>query len=123
MNGRNLQMPCFGGNVISLAHDMVFDNDRDLLAVWVDGDDETSVYWLSHEHVYVTRCGYFRGAGCLFNRWMLLTEVALNQTYDVVDDMKGHAANVSITENGNARQYRVEYGKDGNSVVLIFDRP
>ena len=70
------------------------------------------LYWFDGNNIGVTRCiPLFDGtASLLLNRWLFLSEVALNVTYDVMDDMKGlKDATVVNKETADGVTYTLKY--------------
>ena len=66
------------------------------------------LYWFDGGKVGVTRCN--RDTWPLLNRWLFLSEVALNTTYDVQDCMKGlKNATVVCRETSNGVEYTLKY--------------
>ena len=65
------------------------------------------VYWLSRDGVRVTRGGFY---DCIsLDKWLILSEIALNQTYNIEDDMKGLAAKVDITGGVGVVEYCMKF--------------
>lgn len=62
------------------------------------------LYWFSENAVHVSHNGLWDKLS-LFGKWILLSEVALNCTYDVRNDMKGLDAELAITNNVYYRRY------------------
>lgn len=65
------------------------------------------LYWFDGGKVGVTRCNW--DTWSLLNRWLFLSEVALNATYDVRHDMKGLNASVVCRETGSGVEYTLKY--------------
>lgn len=62
------------------------------------------LYWFSENAVHVSNNSLWDKLS-LFGRWILLSEVALNCTYDVRNDMKGLDAELAIMNNVDYRRY------------------
>ena len=62
------------------------------------------LYWLSDDGMKLSKSGLWSRSSW-FGRWILLSEVALNCTYDVRHDMKGLDAELEMADHGNVRRY------------------
>ena len=71
-----------------------------------------SLYWFDGGKIGVTHCRpvFDWNARILLRRWLFLSDVALNQTYDVLDCMKGlKNASVVCRETGSGVGYTLKY--------------
>ena len=84
---------------------------------------ECYVFWLSEDKIGVTRAGRFDDFLNLFGRWMVLSEVALNCTYDVRDDMKGLNADVVIKYDSSGCSYQCRFMCGGQMREVEFRLP
>ena len=84
---------------------------------------ECYVFWLSEDKIGVTRAGRFDDFLNLFGRWMVLSEVALNCTYDVRDDMKGLNADVVIKYDSSGCSYQCRFICGGQMREVEFRLP
>ena len=80
------------------------------------------LYWFDGGNVGVTHCN--RDTWPLLNRWLFLSEVALNTTYDVQNDMKGlKNATVVYRKNTEGIRYTLKYMncKQKRDLIVIVD--
>ena len=81
------------------------------VAVRIDG----GLYWLDGTSMGITRCSSIGDTCFLLDRWAILTETALNLTYDVKNNMKGlKHAEVRVTDEIDNRVYKCTF-KDKNT--------
>lgn len=81
-------------------------------AVVVHVDEHGLLYWFNGGKICVTHCSpvFNWNARILLGRWLFLSEVALNQTYNVLDCMKGlNNASVASREIGSGVEYTLKY--------------
>ena len=128
--GQNMEVPCFGLEMRSVPARL-----RDLQAFKLDkapmkwpvllrmSTCEYYVFWLSEDKIGVTRGGRFDDCLNLFDRWLVLSEVALNCTYDVRDDMKGLNADVVIKYDSSGRSYQCRFICGGQMREVEFRLP
>lgn len=75
-------------------------------------DEHGLLYWFDGDKIGVTRCQSVldRDVCLLLNHWLVLSEVALNQTYDVRHHMKGlKKATVVYKETADGCEYTLKY--------------
>lgn len=83
------------------------------------------LYWLDGNNVGVTRysCCDLR---FIANHWLLISEIALNCTYDVQDDMKGLGAVITYDEDESTVKYALKFPQHDSereiAVVVEVDR-
>lgn len=125
VNGRNVRVPSFRVDRDSVSptlrglHAFRLGTENEKTVVWIEGGGVDGAYWLSEKQVGVTRRSF--GAVCFFGRWLVLSEVALNQTYDVRHDMKGLGANLAVVPDDGGTWYEWNFKKRGRtfSVKLL----
>lgn len=118
VSGRAVECPLFVIDRMAISPDVASQHAFDFRI----GTNPVSVAVLVQEHGYLYWLGRGKiGKTCvsssvgpdgwfLFNRWLLLSEVALNCTYDVLDDMKGlRDSSVEYSEDENAFKYKFKY--------------
>lgn len=79
------------------------------------------LYWFDGSNIGVTRCNL--DTSLLLDRWLFLSEVALNQTYNVLHSMKGlQKATVVYKETADGVSYTLKYldRKSLNELVVYI---
>ena len=79
-----------------------------------------ALFWLAEAKVGVTQCASLFNVSRLGSRRMLVSETALNCTYDAQDDMKGLAASVEVGADATSRSYRCRFERAGKPVEVEF---
>lgn len=130
VDGKGVKAPCFSVDMQSVpirlrrTHALELDElPRKTVAFLNTGELKNAVFWLADGKVGVTRDRSPQDVMCLLDRWMILSDVALNCTYDVRDDMKGFAADVTIDSNDDGRTYQCRFMGKGQTRMVKFRVP
>ena len=130
VNGRRSKAPCYRLDVTGLPartrHLHAFDFDatsKKTIVAPRDSELGGALFWLADSTVGVTQCTTLHDVSRLCSRCLLISETALNCTYDVQDDMKGLAAIVEIVRNATNRLYQCRFERAGKSVTVEFILP
>lgn len=122
VSGCQTKCPCFvlsKANVPkSIAGQRPFSIGTNQLSLVVYVAESDHLYWLCGGNIGVTR---YAGKRVWFSRWLLLSEINLNCTYDVQDDMKGLNATVSCSENDTEVKYVLKYEELGRSHEISIE--
>ncbi len=106
------------------SHALEFDTMPKKVAVVLDVPGMgMNVFWLADSKIGVTQSATQRHVSCFFNHWLIVSETALNCTYDVQDDMKGLKADVRILRSSSDKSYHCHFELDKKSVDLKFLLP
>ncbi len=126
VDGRRSKAPCYRLDVAALPPRIrslhAFDLDSNPGKTVVAPRDSTlggALFWLADSKVGVTQCASLFNVSRLGSR-MLVSETALNCTYDVRDDMKGLAASVEVGLQATNRSYRCRFERAGKPVDVEF---
>ena len=81
------------------------------------------LYWFDGRTIGVTRYS-FCDLRFFASRWMMISEIALNCTYNVCDDMKGLNAMTSYKEDAGFANYELKFSKDDKvyNIVVEIDK-
>ena len=106
VSGRSVRCPCYLLDKFTVPQQVAcqraFHIGTNSMSVVVFVPDLGHLYWLDGGNIGITQ---YANNEVWFSRWLLLSEVALNCTYDVRDDMKGLDAQVECEENAETVKY------------------
>ena len=77
------------------------------------------LYWLSDDGMKLSKSGLW-DMSSWFGRWILLSEVALNCTYDVRYDMKSLDAELEMADQGKIRRYVCRSPRTTGTTNAVF---
>ena len=126
VSGRTMDCPCFVVRKGSLPrkfgnlHAFQLGTNSTTAVVCAKGD----LYWLDGNGIGMTRCNPIGDMCLILNRWLILSETALNLTYDVQNDMKGlKNAVVQVVDRQNEIVYRCRFHDAGGPKDISFHVP
>ena len=130
IDGRCMTAPIYCLEIDSLSihlrqlHAFGFDTMSKKTAVLLNIPDVgVNVFWLANMKIGVTQCSTRRHVSRFFNHWLIISETALNCTYDVQNDMKGLDADVRIVSDSFSRSYQCLFKRDKRLIDLKFMLP